>query len=459
MKMKRAALLALAFVALAGCDGNLSESQPAVPGGDAQLRQEITRSWGVVPIGAMPNQNPALVELGRALFFDKILSGNRDIACASCHQPSASLGDGLSLAVGTGATGSGVARKPGPGRTFVSRQSPTLLNSGLGMTYLFWDGRLTSFHQEPLVNEPRVLPPQPQPPGSSPNALIAQAMLTVLNRQEMRGVAGDTDVDGNANELAQIGNDQPSAVWQAIMNRLLNIPEYVDLFRAAFPNKIDSALKFEDAALAIATFQRQEFTKTNTPFDRFLNRDDAAMTAEQKRGARLFFGKAQCSTCHGGPFLGANHFVNIGVPQIGPGGAKQSPLDLGRGELTNQEFYRFAFRIAPLRNVELTAPYMHNGAYQTLEAVVNHYTNATRALREYDPSQLSAELRPLYHGDNATVNAVLENLDFRLRTPIELTDAEKAELVAFLKALTDPSARDLSHIPPVTVPSGLPVDR
>jgi cytochrome c peroxidase len=458
--MKRAALFAFAFVALAGCDGNLSESEPALLGGDAQLRQDITRAaWGVVPIGAMPEQNPALVELGRALFFDRILSGNRDIACASCHQPSASLGDGLSLAVGTGATGSGVARKPGPGRIFVSRQSPTLLNAGLGMTYMFWDGRLTRFHQEPLANEPRVLSPQPQPSGSSPSALIAQVMLTVLNRGEMRGVAGDVDVHGNANELAQIADDQSTAVWQGIMNRLLNIPEYVDLFRAAFPNKGVSALKFEDAALAIATFERQEFTKTNTPFDRFLNRDDGAMTPEQKRGARLFFGKAQCSSCHNGPFLGGNGFFNIGIPQIGPGGARQSPLDLGRGELHNQDVYRFAFRVAPLRNVELTAPYMHNGAYKTLEAVVNHYSNGIRALREYDPSQLSPELRPLYHGDNATIQAILSTLDHRLRTPIELTDAEKQELVAFLKALTDPSARDLSSIAPARVPSGLPVDR
>ena len=457
--MKRIAWLAFVSLALAGCDGRISESDPVELSGDAQLRQLITGNWGVLPMGEMPAQNPAMVALGRALFFDKILSGNRDIACASCHQPSASLSDGLALAVGTGATGEGIARRPGAGRTFVARQSPTLLNAGLGMFYMFWDGRVTQFGQEPLTNEPRVLPVLPNgPQPGTPTALISQALLTVLNRREMRGVAGDMDVHGNVNELAQIADNQPAAVWQAIMNRLLNIPEYAQLFNAAFPGRPPGTLLFQDAALAIATFERQEFTKTNSPFDRFLNREDAAMNAEQKRGARLFFGKAQCSGCHNGPFLGGTNFANIGIPQIGPGGLKQSPLDLGRGELLNNEFYKFAFRVAPLRNVELTAPYMHNGAYSTLEAVVTHYTDATKALRTYDPSQLNPALRSLYHGEEATIQAVLATLDFRLRSRIELTDTEKQEIVAFLKALTDPSARDLHAVAPARVPSGLPVD-
>jgi cytochrome c peroxidase len=419
-----------------------------VLGLDAQLRQNFG-NWGIVPIGNMPAQNPAMVELGRALFFDKILSGNKDVACASCHQPSAALGDGQGLAVGTGARIIGSTRLPGAGRTFVVRQSPTLLNSGLGLFYMFWDGRLTRFGQTfgpgPIGGP---TPGAPLPPQGG-NALALQPKFSVLDRREMRGEIGE-------NELADVPDTQPTAVYQAVMKRLTAIPEYVDMFRAAFPTKSTSALTFDDAALAIATFQMQAFTKTNTPFDRYLNRDDAALTTDQKRGALLFFGKAQCSSCHNGPFLGAQNFTNIGVPQIGPGVARRMPLDLGRGELEpNNSFYQFAFRVAPLRNVELTAPYMHNGAYATLEAVVNHYANVPRALREYDASQLSAELRSLYHGDGATVDAVLATLDQRLRTPMDLTDAEKAELVSFLKALTDPAARNLSSITPARVPSGL----
>jgi cytochrome c peroxidase len=452
--MRRAAfLLVLAALALAGCDGPISTSEPQEPTADAVLRQSIAQ-WGVIPIGAMPAQNAAMVALGRALFFDKVLSGNRDIACGTCHDPSTSLGDGLSLAVGTGGTTSAVARQPGPGRPFVPRQSPSLLNSGLGMTYMFWDGRLAGFGPGGGFNNETGIPL----PGGL-DKLVAQAMLPVLNRTEMRGEPGDKDVFGQVNELAQVSDDQPTALWQAVMRRLTGIPEYVALFGAAFPGKPASLLGFEDAARALATFQMEAFTKTRSPFDRYLDRDDAALTAEQKRGAALFFGEARCSQCHNGPFIGGQGFANVGVPQIGPGGTRQPPLDLGRGEIQRQtDFYKFAFRVAPLRNVELTAPYMHDGAYPTLEAVVNHYSNVQLAIRTYDVTQLTPELRGSYHGEQSTIDAVLANLDGRLRAPLDLSDTEKLELVAFLKSLTDPGARDLSSVRPARVPSGLPLN-
>src|SRR5688572_1610865 len=453
--MKRTAFV-VGLIMLAACSSDMTppDVQPPLTL-DAQLRQSIGQ-WGPIPIGEMPPQNAAEVALGRALFFDKILSGNKDIACASCHQPQASLTDGLALAVGTRATGSGTGRMPGAGRSFGARQSPTLLNSGIGMFYLFWDGRVTRFGQE----FPSQLPILPPTNGQPQNALINQVMLTLLSRQEMRGIPGDVDAAGHTNELAMITDDQPQAVWKAVMQRLLAVPEYVQMFNAAYPDKSASTLRIEDAAKAIAIFQMQAFTKTNSPFDRYLKRDDNALTTEQKRGGVLFFGRAQCGSCHSGPLLGGNNFTNVGVPQIGPGGAKQSPLDWGRGELIPQNpgFAKFAFRVVPLRNVELTAPYMHNGAYQTLEAVVEHYNNVQKALREYDATQLPAAVRPLYHGEQATIDAVSGTVDFRLRQPLNLTDAEKAELVAFLKSLTDPAARELSGIVPARVPSGLPLN-
>ncbi|MEX2284899.1 MAG: cytochrome c peroxidase [Gemmatimonadota bacterium] len=451
--MKRVAFVSICSVlVLVGCDGRVTESDPIPPSADALLRQSIGQ-WGVIPIGEMPPQNPALVTLGRALFFDKVLSGNRDVSCATCHQPGKALGDGMSLAVGTGAIGHISTRAPGVGRTFVPRQSPSLLNAGLGMFYVFWDGRLRSNGPGSSFlhgNGPTL------PPGLN-NILVAQAMLPVLNRQEMRGNAGDVDVFGAANELAQISDAQATAIWAAVMKRLIAIPEYVDMFAVAFPGRPISQLGFEDAARALAAFEMQAFTKVRSPFDQYLGRDDGALTAEQKRGAALFFGEARCAQCHGGPFLGGQTFANAGVPQIGPGLSKQPPLDFGRGEVENNTFYNFAFRAAPLRNVELTSPYMHNGAYPTLEAVVDHYSDATNALRTYDVSQLDPALRPLVHGDQTTVNNILNTLDFRLRQPLDFTDDEKRELVAFLKALTDPAARDLSPLILARVPSGLPV--
>ena len=442
----------------AGCDG-VTPPETLPPPLDAELRQSL-QQWGTIPIGPMPAQDPALVDLGRALMFDKILSGNRDIACATCHLPSQHAADGLSLAIGTGGSGGGPARTLGPGRQFVPRNAPSLLNGGLGLFYLFWDGQVARAGFGPPPAGPGgggfVTPAGTLLPAV-PNILAAQAMFPVINRREMRGERGDADVFGNPNELAQYGDSQFVEIWQAIMRRLLALDAYKAKFAAAFPGIAPGQLGFQHAATAIAAFQMEAFTKTGSPFDRYLNRDDAALTTAQKRGALLFFGKAQCSSCHNGPFLGGTSFANAGVPQLGPGTGDAVPLDLGRGGLKDQSFYKFAFRVTPLRNVELTAPYMHDGAFPTLEAVVRHYNDVTLALRTYDVAQLAPELRPLYHGDDATINGVLETLDFRLRRPLDLTDAEQRDLVAFLKSLTDPAARDLSSLTPASVPSGLPV--
>src|SRR5262245_43988841 len=128
---------------LAGCEGKYGVSDPPnTPSLDAQLRQSLGQ-WGALPIGSVPVQNPALVDLGRSLFFDKLLSGNRDVSCATCHSPAGHAGDGLSLSIGTGGVGAGTARTLGAGRQFVPRNAPSLLNVGLGLFYMFWDGRVT----------------------------------------------------------------------------------------------------------------------------------------------------------------------------------------------------------------------------------------------------------------------------------------------------------------------------
>ena len=433
-----------------GCDGWKTPSEPPASL-DAELRQSLTR-WGTVPIGPTPAQPPALVDLGQALMFDKVLSGNRDIACATCHNPASHAGDGLALSIGTGGSGLGPSRTLGPGRQFIPRNAPTLVNTGLGAFYLFWDGRVSGSSFAFQTPAGVALPP------GLPNILAAQAMFPVISREEMRGAQGDRDRFGNPNELAELGDSDFVAVWHAVMQRLLAIPEYVSKFTAAFPGTLTSELGFQHAATAIAAFETQALTHTDSPFDRYLQHDDAALTSEQKRGALLFFGdKARCSSCHGGPLLGGQSFANAGVPQLGPGVGSGAPLDLGRGELFNQEFYKFAFRVSPLRNVELTAPYMHDGAFPTLEAVLKHYNDVPRALREYDTSQLPPALQQMYHGDAATIAAVLTNLDGRLTQPLKLSDVEIGELVAFLKSLTDPAARDLTSLIPARVPSGLPV--
>jgi cytochrome c peroxidase len=426
---------------------------------DTELREAIAR-WGVVPIGPMQPQNAAAVELGRALFFDKILSGNRDISCATCHHPSTAGTDAMSLSVGTGGTGLGPSRTLGTGRQFVPRNSPSMLNQGLRPFYIFWDGRVSGHQAGPFTT-----PPDVRLPFGLPNILAAQAMLPVLNRREMRGEPGDADVFGDPNELAQFADSQYVQVWQAIMQRVLAIPEYAQRFSEAFGMGV-GALRFQHAATTIAAFLTESFTRANSPFDRYLARDDAALSPEAKRGALFFFGTGPCASCHNGPLLGGGSFANVGVPQIGPGTGSGAPLDFGRGDVNAQlpppppgpSFSRFAFRVAPLRNVELTAPYFHSGAYPTLEAVVRHYNNVPQALETYDVSQLAPELRAAYHGEASVINAILTTLDFRLRGPLNLSEQDQRDLVAFLKSLTDPAARDLSALVPASVPSGLPVN-
>jgi cytochrome c peroxidase len=444
---------------LGACEnGDIPPEPIPTPAVDAQLRQLLSQ-WGVVPIGEMPVQNAALVALGQALMFDKVLSGNRDISCGTCHQPSLSGTDALSLSIGTGGSGTGASRTLGAGRRFIPRNAPSLLDQGLRSNYIFWDGRVSGFGTGPFTTPAKtgLLP-------AVPNILAAQAMFPVTNRDEMRGNPGDLDVFGNPNELAQFADTQFVEIWRGVMSRLLAIPAYVNMFTAAFPGTPTTALGFQHAATAIGAFEMQAFTRTDSPFERYLNRQNNALNPAEKRGALIFFSNTRsprCASCHGGPLLGGGSFADDGVPQIGPGTAKGAPLDFGRAEASSfpsDSFYKFAFRIPPLRNVELTAPYMHDGVFPTLAAVVQHYSDVPTSLRSYDVSQVDPALRASYHGDQATINAILNKLDFRLRTPAIFTEAEKADLVAFLESLTDPSARDMSSIAPASVPSGLPMN-
>jgi cytochrome c peroxidase len=455
-------LICATLVLLVACDRSSISGPPALVEStlDIELRQSIG-PWGVVPIGPMPVQNAALVSLGQSLFFDKILSGNRDVSCGTCHDPLATVVDGLSLSVGTGGAGMGPTRTVGSGRRFVPRNAPSLLNTGLGFSYTLWDGRVNQ--EGGWGGGPATFkaPAGVVFPAGLANIVAAQAMLPVLNRTEMRGERGDVDVFGKPNELADVSDAAPADVWKAVMGRVLAIQDYATKFAAAYPGVPASTLGFQHAANAIAAFQMHSFTRTNSAFDRFMARDTRAMTDDQKRGAILFFGRARCASCHFGPMLGGQTFANAGVPQIGPGVGAAAPLDIGRAEHIpvnqGQEFYKFSFRVPQLRNVELTAPYMHNGAYRTLETVLRHYTNPDSAQRAYDVSELDPALQSTYHGDAATTAAVLKTLDGRLRQGIKLTEDERRQIVAFLKSLTDPAAKDLSAAIPASVPSGLPV--
>lgn len=448
--MRRAApwWVAGAFACLTAC----GESSSAVTA-DRDLDLELGSALAAANVTSVPSpvRDPdALVELGRLLFFDKVLSGNQNIACSTCHHLAYHSTDMLTLGIGTGGFRNGTSRRLGTGR-FVPRNTSDLYNKGLpAFGALFHDGRVG--YRDGRLESPAVngLPPLR-------SALAAQAMFPVAGRDEMRGYPGDTTRSGAANELALLDDASFELIWAGLTRRLLAYPEYLDLFLAAFPGLDSTDVGFEHAAEAIAAFERAAFTQLDAPFDRYLAGDRSALTDSAKRGALLFYGRARCAGCHGGALLTDQQFHNIGVPQLGPGQGIDAPLDIGRAGVTGRAEDRFAFRTPSLRNVLLTGPWMHNGAYATLESVVRHYRDARAAYRDYDPGQLDPRLVSSAQLDPATQAAVLATLDTSLVTPLALRDADVPLIIAFLKALTDPAAFIQLEEIPDRVPSGFPV--
>ncbi len=414
-------------------------ADPAVPAPPvADLDTPLRAALGQAGVGALPPappQDPARVALGKALMFDKLLSGNRDVSCATCHLPTQATGDGLSVTIGTGGTGLGPARTG----TFLPRNAQPLFNLGRVDT-LFLDGRVSGTQAGGFST-----PAGAQLPAGLSSALAAQAMFPVLDRDEMRGQVGE-------NELAAPPDNDPTAIWALLAARLQANPTYVSMFAAAFPDVPPSQIGFQHAAEAIGAFEASELMRADSPFDRYLAGDNAALTDSEKRGANLFFGQARCSTCHRGSLLSDFQFHSIAAPQIGPGKGAEAPLDFGRGRETGLAADRFKFRTAPLRNVALTGPWTHAGAYTSLEAVVRHYINPLRAVQNYDPAQLDPRLQGQVHVAESLAAGLAQSLDPVLRQPNPLTDADVADLVAFLNALTDSTPPPAA---PASVPSGL----
>jgi cytochrome c peroxidase len=409
--------------------------------------------------GGVPDT--ARVALGRFLFFDKVLSGNLNISCASCHHALTGTGDGLSLPVGEGGAGLGATRATGmPDRGIrerVPRNAPPVFNLGaIEFTRLFHDGRI---EPDPLLPSGFASPAGADLPPGLANVLAVQAMFPVTSGTEMAGRPGQ-----NAQADAAAAGDF-ALVWEIIAQKLAAIPAYEPLFMAAFPDEVLSSddITYVHAANAIAAFEARAWRFDQSPYDRFLRHDNRAMSAAALRGLRLFNGKAGCSGCHAGAFQTDHEFHAIAMPQVGPGkGDGHDGLDdFGRERVTGDPADRYRFRTPSLRNVALTAPFGHSGAYGTLEAVVRHHLDPVESLHAYDASQATLPPRP-----------DLDALDFRLMAdparrdaiaasneldPTWLVEEEIEDLIEFLHALTDPAALDLRGDIPTWVPSGLPL--
>ncbi|MCB9915154.1 MAG: hypothetical protein H6828_08400 [Planctomycetes bacterium] len=377
------------------------------------------------PLGNPITADKAL--LGKALFFDEQLSSTRLTACATCHINGAGGGDPRSL-------GNAASRNPGPdgllgtpddvvgslgvvesnadgsyrSTTFfglaqqvTTRQAPTMINAAFFPNAMFWDGRADGVFEDPLTGVVLL---------NGGAALESQAAGPPTSTAEMGHVGRDwSDV------AARVAAAKPldlASNLPADLSAFVSGKSYPQLFQQAFGTADVTPARI---AMAIATYERT-LLAFQTPFDAFQQGAPGALTPQQLLGQQIFTGPGRCIVCHGGPVQSDGLFHYIGVrPQTD---------DLGRFNVTNNPADRGAFKTPTLRNVELTAPYFHNGRFDTLEQVVDFYDRGGDFTAPNKPPAIA---------------------------PIGLTAVEKAALVAFLRAFTDERVRN--ELPPFDRPT------
>ena len=307
-----------------------------------------------LPVMDIPVDNPlteAGVELGRFLFFDPILSGNEKMACADCHFPQSGFTDNLSVSTGT----DGIAGL---------RSSMSLVNAGYSTKGLFWDGRIKTLEE--------------------------QALLPV-------------------EDVIELHNE-----WESVVEKMQIHNDYPTRFRKAFGINTTDEITKELAVKAIAQFERS-LISFNSKYDRVV-RNEEFFEEDELTGFELFFDEpnglpdAECGHCHNAPLFTVNQYFNNGIDSVG---SLEDFKDKGLGAITNNPFDNGKFRAPSLRNIALTAPYMHDGRFQTLEEVIDHYNEGAH---------------------------FADNIDPLIKTRgLGLSEQNKKELIAFLHALTDTS--------------------
>lgn len=400
--------------------------------------------------------DPKQAALGQLLFYDKILSGNQNISCATCHHHSLGGTDGLSLGIGEGGVGLGKDRTPGAGATKIAaripRNAPALWNLGHKDVHtLFHDGRVEATDAKGARFE---TPAKALLPHGLNSILAAQALFPMSSDAEMAG-------HGDENLVGAAFADRIDKGWDLVTKRVRAIPEYEDRFAAAFPSVQRAGdITIVEIANAIAAFIGTEWQSYDSPYDAYLTKG-TPLQADAERGRQLFFGDAGCAQCHNGPLFSDQQFYSVGIPAFGPGRI-DGQRDIGRMETTGNPDDAYKFRTPSLRNIALTGPYGHNGAFPTLSDMIRHMANPTASHAAWLPDL--AELPKVawlqeadfkLSSDAAETTRILAGLDL---SKVSLSDAEISDIEAFLHALTGASAHNLPLGRPDKVPSGLPVD-
>jgi len=300
-----------------------------------------------------------LAAIGKELFFEKALSGNLSRSCATCHNPEKFFTDGL------------VKSKTLDGKGVVMRNAPSLYYAAWQYSQ-FYDGRATSLEE--------------------------QIKAVLQNPLEM---------DANPD---------------TVLRRLNESAHYRSIFRTAWPDA--TRIGLDQVTVALAAYE-QTLAPFNSPFDRYIGGDTLAMNASQKKGFNLFMGKAQCGTCHFAPLFNGllppyyevSEVEVLGVPQRDAKGVKRMDTDSGRYRFFPISFNNGAFKTTTVRNAAMTAPYMHNGVFRSLDEVLDFYNKGG--------------------GKGMGLKVETQTLSDK---ELQLTKQETRDIIAFLNALTDQPA-------------------
>lgn len=310
------------------------------------------------PRGTDPDFSSEAAALGKALFFDPVLSENNKRACASCHRPELAFTDGMK-------TSSGFLEGEK-----LTRNAPTILNAALQRNYFF---DMRADHLEGQIGH------------------------VLNNKKEMQ------------------------SSFESTVKKLNSSPEYVDWFKRAFNGKEDTIISKTSIENAISEYERT-LVSLNSKFDKNIRGEENSFTKNEKSGFNIFMNKGRCATCHYLPLFNSvvppqytrSEFEIIGTTKTGDLNHPEPAEDQGRGGLYGTKIFMHAFKTPTLRNIALTAPYMHNGGFENLQQVIEFYNRGGGTGLGLDfPNQTLP-------GDS-----------------LQLTDKEKKSLEAFLNTLTD----------------------
>jgi cytochrome c peroxidase len=398
-----------------------------------------------------------LADLGRNLFHDTIVGLNNDNSCSGCHAATAGFGDTQSIAIGVENNFIVGPHRAGPRN---QRRTPMAANTAF-FPNLMWNSRFASLSFDPFDNSLGFIfpPPEQLTLSDKSHLLIAQAFIPPTERVEAAGFVFPGD---------------NFAIRDEVIRRINTIAEYRKLFGKNFPEvKAGAPITYDMFAKAIAEF---EFTLVfaNAPIDRFARGEKNVLTDDQKSGALLFFGSANCVSCHTVSGQSNEMFSDfrehvIGLPQIAPqvgnpaagnvvfDGPGQNE-DFGLEQITGNSADRYMFRTSPIRNVALQPAFFHNGAFTRLEDAIRFHLDAVGQAPLYNPTiaSVAADLR----GPTGPIAPVLARIDPLLAAPRLLSNTEFNQLVDFVRnGLLDPQAKpeNLRKLIPARVPSGRPI--